>query len=176
MEYPNYIVWNKMSYLFSMTMKILSCNSYLWTLKKYNGISQLYCMNWNGRINQLRKGFNFNFRSDTTLTSSTQSVIFRTGENTCRICCSGRCRASGPYRTPHACKSFPLPCHYKAWVKVLRINPEFRILRLTFHRKSASKCWIKQIIIASRFIFNLSKDNWQLNFNLLTFCRHKQSF
>ena len=25
-----------------------------------------------------------------------------------------------------------------AWVKVLRINPEFRILRLTFHRKSAS--------------------------------------
>ena len=28
----------------------------------------------------------------------------------------------------------------KAWVKVFRINPEFRILRLTFHRKSASKC------------------------------------
>ena len=27
-----------------------------------------------------------------------------------------------------------------AWVKVFRINPEFRILRLTFHRKSASKC------------------------------------
>ena len=27
------------------------------------------------------------------------------------------------------------------WVKnVFRINPEFRILRLTFHRKSASKC------------------------------------
>ena len=25
-------------------------------------------------------------------------------------------------------------------VKVFRINPEFRILRLTFHRKSASKC------------------------------------
>ena len=25
-------------------------------------------------------------------------------------------------------------------VKVLRINPEFRILRLKFHRKSASKC------------------------------------
>ena len=24
-----------------------------------------------------------------------------------------------------------------AWVKVFRINPEFRILRLTFHRKSA---------------------------------------
>ena len=26
------------------------------------------------------------------------------------------------------------------WVEVLRIYPEFRILRLTFHRKSASKC------------------------------------
>ena len=30
-------------------------------------------------------------------------------------------------------------CAY-AWMKVFRINPEFRILRLTFHRKSASKC------------------------------------
>ena len=27
-----------------------------------------------------------------------------------------------------------------SWVKVFRIIPEFRILRLTFHRKSASKC------------------------------------
>ena len=27
-----------------------------------------------------------------------------------------------------------------SWMKVFRINPEFRILRLTFHRKSASKC------------------------------------
>ena len=27
-----------------------------------------------------------------------------------------------------------------ACTKVFRINPEFRILRLTFHRKSASKC------------------------------------
>ena len=26
------------------------------------------------------------------------------------------------------------------WVKVFRIIPEFRILTLTFHRKSASKC------------------------------------
>ena len=26
------------------------------------------------------------------------------------------------------------------WVKVFRINPEFMILRLTFHRKLASKC------------------------------------
>ena len=34
-------------------------------------------------------------------------------------------------------------CEHKikiiAWVKVFRIIPEFRILRLTFHRKSASK-------------------------------------
>ena len=29
---------------------------------------------------------------------------------------------------------------YYAWVKVFRINPELRILRPTFHRKSASKC------------------------------------
>ena len=27
-----------------------------------------------------------------------------------------------------------------SWMKVFRIIPEFRILRLTFHRKSASKC------------------------------------
>ena len=27
-----------------------------------------------------------------------------------------------------------------SWVKVFRIFPEFRILRLTFHRKSATKC------------------------------------
>ena len=27
----------------------------------------------------------------------------------------------------------------QAWVKVFRIIPEFRILRLTFHRKSATK-------------------------------------
>ena len=27
-----------------------------------------------------------------------------------------------------------------AWVKLFRINPEFKILRLTFHRKSALKC------------------------------------
>ena len=29
---------------------------------------------------------------------------------------------------------------YYAWVKVFRINPELRILRLIFYRKSASKC------------------------------------
>ena len=34
----------------------------------------------------------------------------------------------------------PRPHLTCAWVKVFRIIPEFRILRLTFHRKSASKC------------------------------------
>ena len=32
------------------------------------------------------------------------------------------------------------PDFLKTWVKVLRNIPEFRILRLTFRRKSASKC------------------------------------
>ena len=31
-------------------------------------------------------------------------------------------------------------CPVTPWVKVFRIIPDFRILRLTFHRKSASKC------------------------------------
>ena len=36
-----------------------------------------------------------------------------------------------------------------AWVKVFRIIPEFWILWLTFSGKSASKSWIRQIIMAS---------------------------
>ena len=39
------------------------------------------------------------------------------------------------------------------WVKVFRIIPEFRILRMTFHRKSSSKCWIKEIILVSLINF-----------------------
>ena len=39
------------------------------------------------------------------------------------------------------------------WVKAFRIIPEFRILRLTFHRKSASKSWIRQILMASLIKF-----------------------
>ena len=35
------------------------------------------------------------------------------------------------------------------WVKAFRIIPEFRILRLTFNRKSASKSLIRQILMAS---------------------------
>ena len=41
------------------------------------------------------------------------------------------------------------------WVKVFRINPEFRILRLTFQRKSASKCRIRLILIASLISFRM---------------------
>ena len=41
-----------------------------------------------------------------------------------------------------------------AWVKVFRINPKFRILRLTFHRKSALKSLIREIIIASLINFS----------------------
>ena len=46
-------------------------------------------------------------------------------------------------------------CCLLPWVKVFRINPEFRILRLSFHRKSASKFWIKEIIIASLVSFKI---------------------
>ena len=37
--------------------------------------------------------------------------------------------------------------------EIFRINTEFRILRLTFYRKSASKCLIKEILIASLISF-----------------------
>ena len=40
---------------------------------------------------------------------------------------------------------------YNSWVKVFRIIPQFRILRLTFHRKSASKCWIRELIYIPEF-------------------------
>ena len=40
-------------------------------------------------------------------------------------------------------------------MKVFRINSEFSILRLAFHRKSASKCRIKEIIIASLISFQI---------------------
>ena len=36
-----------------------------------------------------------------------------------------------------------------AWVKVFRIFPEFRVLRLTFHRKSAPKSWIRFFYLIS---------------------------
>ena len=44
-----------------------------------------------------------------------------------------------------------LPFRIDINVKVFRIFPEFDILRLTFHRKSASKCLIKQIYFSALF-------------------------
>ena len=49
-------------------------------------------------------------------------------------------------------RSVLLFLHHRGW-KFSKINPEFRILRLTFYRKSASKCWIRQIKIASLIYF-----------------------
>ena len=47
------------------------------------------------------------------------------------------------YTSPEILGPVQQTCELKikiiAWVKVFRIIPEFRILRLTFHRKSASK-------------------------------------
>ena len=65
-----------------------------------------------------------------------------------------------------------------AWVKVFRIIPEFRILRLTFHRKSASKSWIRQILMASLIWFKLTyiKTIDHLNFEIVDIYSHCASF
>ena len=59
----------------------------------------------------------------------------------------------------------------------VRNIPEFRILRLAFHRKSASKYWIRQIIISLSDLFS---DNLKIfdhsSMKLLIFCRHTASF
>ena len=62
------------------------------------------------------------------------------------------------------------------WVKVFRIIPEFRILRLTFHRKSASKSWIRQIIITSLIYFHWMKV-FRINpeFRILRLTFHRKS-
>ena len=61
-------------------------------------------------------------------------------------------------------------------MKVFSIISEFRILRPTFHRKSTSKSWIKQILIAFWFIFSLPIDNWPFNLEIVYICRHTASF
>ena len=53
-----------------------------------------------------------------------------------------------------------------SWVKVITINFEFRILRLTFHRKSASKCWIRDIIA---YLINFEIILTHLNMKLIIF-------
>ena len=61
---------------------------------------------------------------------------------------------------------------YFAWVKVFRFIPEFRILRLTFHKKSPSKSWIRQNLIHVAYKYNWSKDTW----NISIFWWHTASF
>ena len=61
------------------------------------------------------------------------------------------------------------------WMKVFRINLEFRILRLTFHGKSASKCWTREIIIASLLSFQITKRQ-SFKLEIICFCRHLASF
>ena len=63
------------------------------------------------------------------------------------------------------------------WVKVFRIIPGFRILRLTFPRKWASKDWIEVIIIGSFDLFSVHlKAMDHLNLKMLILCRHTASF
>ena len=64
---------------------------------------------------------------------------------------------------------FKVNCGVNAWAKVFRIIPEFRILRLTFHRKSASKCLIKQVMIASLIYLQLIKENYHFSLKLLIY-------
>ena len=77
---------------------------------------------------------------------------FQTAHENCEVCMylDGKC-AVGPFigpiitlgqQYPCICQFVPFAGHLLIypWVKVFRINPEFKILRLTFHRKSASKC------------------------------------
>ena len=62
------------------------------------------------------------------------------------------------------------------WAKVFRIIPELRILRLTFHRKSASKCWIREIIIASLIYLVFLRTINHLSLKLRIFSEHNASF
>ena len=62
------------------------------------------------------------------------------------------------------------------WVKVFKINPEFRILRLTFYRKSASKCWIRQTLQLLWLVSRWSKYNQSFKLEIIHFCRHPASF
>ena len=63
-----------------------------------------------------------------------------------------------------------------SWVKVFRIIPEIRILRLTFHRKSASKCWIREIILAPDLfavclgtLYHLNLKSWMFSWHIASF-------
>ena len=64
-----------------------------------------------------------------------------------------------------------------AWVKFFRIIPEFRILRLTFYRKSAPESCIRQItgIFSGLFTVNLKTFDHS-NLKLLMIYGHTTSF
>ena len=63
-----------------------------------------------------------------------------------------------------------------SWVKVFRIIPEFRILRLTFHRKSASKYWIGEDYNGFSGLLSVYlKTAVHLNLKLSIFCRDTAS-
>ena len=69
-------------------------------------------------------------------------------------------------------------CMLISLVKAFRIIPEFRILRLTFHRKSASNPKLGRVLWLLRFNFSLSKDNCHRPFKLeiVDIYRHTASF
>ena len=60
-------------------------------------------------------------------------------------------------------------------MKVFRIIPEFRILRLTLHRKSASKFCIRQIIMTSLIYFQFILGQLTILLEIIN-VRHTASF
>ena len=65
--------------------------------------------------------------------------------------------------------------HY-TWMKVFRITSEFRILRMTFHRKSSSKSWIREIMLASDLLWVCLRTIDHLNLKLWIFSGPTASF
>ena len=65
------------------------------------------------------------------------------------------------------CMDLKAEVHIISWVKVFRIIPEFRILRLTFFGKSASNSWISQIIIAFLLYVKGMRDNWSFKLEII---------
>ena len=65
----------------------------------------------------------------------------------------------------------------KPWVNVFRIILEFRILRPTFHRKSASNCWIRQNVNYSfSDLFSYSKVDFLFILEIVDNLRHAANF
>ena len=77
---------------------------------------------------------------------------------------------ANPFDADQACKMSVLI----SWVKVFMIIPEFRILRLTFLRKSASKCWIRQKFNCFSDLFSVHL--WAIDLKMLRICTHTSCF